>query len=93
MEEILKETEHLLTRGRMEVPLSLCFAATRNDDQLLHQLLRHGSDPNEIDNNGRTAMVCTFMLGKNFHEMRSSADFLSLYANSISRHLWEAIVA
>lgn len=64
MDEILKETEHLLARGRMEVPLSLCFAAMRNDDHLLHQLLRNGSDPNEVDNNGRTAMVCIYYTGE-----------------------------
>ncbi|KAI4379900.1 hypothetical protein MLD38_006139 [Melastoma candidum] len=63
MEEILKETEHLLARGRMEVPLSLGFAATRDDHQLLHQLLRHGSDPNEADKNGRTAMHIAASLG------------------------------
>ncbi|KAI4380946.1 hypothetical protein MLD38_007074 [Melastoma candidum] len=63
MDEILRETEQLLARGRMEVPLSLCFATMRNDVQLLHQLLRHGSDPNEADNNGRTAMHIAASLG------------------------------
>lgn len=58
MEGILTDTEHLLARGRMDLPLSLCFAANRGDDLLLHQLLRRGSDPNELDNNGRTALVC-----------------------------------
>ncbi|KAK2661054.1 hypothetical protein Ddye_007587 [Dipteronia dyeriana] len=56
MEGILTDTEHLLARGRMDLPLSLCFAANRGDDLLLHQLLRRGSDPNELDNNGRTAL-------------------------------------
>lgn len=58
MEEILGETEHMLARGRMGLPLSLCFAAERGDDLLLEQLLKRGSDPNEQDNNGRTALVC-----------------------------------
>ena len=58
MEEILHETEHMLARGRMDLPLTLCFAAARGDDLLLQQLLRRGSDPNEKDNNGRTALVC-----------------------------------
>ncbi|XVE98571.1 hypothetical protein REPUB_Repub03eG0117400 [Reevesia pubescens] len=31
-------------------------SAVRGDDLLLQQLLRRGSDPNEQDNNGRTAM-------------------------------------
>ncbi|XP_038710789.1 potassium channel AKT1-like isoform X1 [Tripterygium wilfordii] len=56
MEGILEHTEHMLAHGRMDVPLSLCFAATRGDDLLLHQLLRRGSDPNELDKNGRTAL-------------------------------------
>ncbi|XP_022751651.1 potassium channel AKT1-like [Durio zibethinus] len=56
MEEILHETEHMLARGRMDLPLSLCFAAARGDDLLLQQLLRRGSDPNEQDNSGRTAL-------------------------------------
>jgi ankyrin repeat protein len=57
MEEILADTEHLLSWGRMCLPLSLCFATTRDDDLLLQQLLRRGSDPNEMDNGGRTALV------------------------------------
>ncbi|XWS73082.1 hypothetical protein CRYUN_Cryun02cG0095200 [Craigia yunnanensis] len=56
MEAILHETKHMLARGRMDLPLSLCFAAVRGDDLLLQQLLRRGSDPNEQDNNGRTAL-------------------------------------
>ncbi|CAK9176309.1 unnamed protein product [Ilex paraguariensis] len=56
MEAILVETEHMLAKGRMDMPLSLCFAAMRGDDLLLHQLLRRGLDPNELDSNGRTSM-------------------------------------
>ncbi|PON57923.1 Voltage dependent potassium channel [Parasponia andersonii] len=56
MEEILTDTENMLARGRMDLPISLCFAATRSDDLLLHRLLSRGSDPNEPDVNGRTAM-------------------------------------
>ncbi|ONH98235.1 hypothetical protein PRUPE_7G237400 [Prunus persica] len=56
MEGVLLETENMLARGRMDLPLSLCFAASRGDDLLLHQLLRRGLDPNESDNNGRTAL-------------------------------------
>ncbi|XP_048133152.1 potassium channel AKT1-like isoform X3 [Rhodamnia argentea] len=63
MEEILDETEHMLTRGNMELPLSLCFAAMRGDDLLLHQLLRRGLDPNEVDKNGRTAMHIAASMG------------------------------
>ncbi|KAG2700062.1 hypothetical protein I3760_07G216200 [Carya illinoinensis] len=56
MEGVLIDTEHMLAQGRMGLPLSLCFAAARGDDLLLHQLLRRGSDPNETDNGGRTAL-------------------------------------
>ncbi|GFY96936.1 shaker pollen inward K+ channel [Actinidia rufa] len=36
METILTDTEHMLAQGRMDLPLSLCFAAIRGDDLLLH---------------------------------------------------------
>lgn len=66
MEGVLVETENMLARGRMDLPLSLCFAALREDDLLLHQLLKRGLDPNESDNNGRTALVpLTFLLFTN----------------------------
>ncbi|XP_028800083.1 potassium channel AKT1 [Neltuma alba] len=56
MKSVLVETENMLARGRMDLPLSLCFAALRGDDLMLHQLLKRGLDPNESDNNGRTAL-------------------------------------
>ncbi|KAL4589734.1 hypothetical protein LXL04_002643 [Taraxacum kok-saghyz] len=56
MEGVLLETENMLARGRMDLPLSLCFATLRGDDQLLLKLLKRGLDPNESDNNGRTAL-------------------------------------
>ncbi|XP_038701134.1 potassium channel AKT1-like [Tripterygium wilfordii] len=56
MEGVLLETENMLARGRMDLPLSICFAALREDDLLVHQLLKRGLDPNESDNNGRTAL-------------------------------------
>ncbi|KAK6945052.1 KHA domain [Dillenia turbinata] len=56
MEGVLMETENMLARGRMDLPLSLCFAALRGDDYLLHQLLKRGLDVNESDNTGRTAL-------------------------------------
>uniref|UniRef100_A0A7N2LDB3 KHA domain-containing protein n=1 Tax=Quercus lobata TaxID=97700 RepID=A0A7N2LDB3_QUELO len=46
----------MLARGRMDLPLSLCFAALRGDDFLLQQLLKRGLDPNELDSNGRTVL-------------------------------------
>ncbi|KAG0485975.1 hypothetical protein HPP92_010054 [Vanilla planifolia] len=56
MESVLRETEIIIARGRMELPLSLSFAVIRGDDLLLHQLLKRGLDPNESDNTGHTAL-------------------------------------
>ncbi|KAM0974547.1 hypothetical protein ACFX2C_017719 [Malus domestica] len=56
MEGVLLETENMLARGRMDLPLSLCFAAIRGYGLLLNQLLKQGLDPNESDNNGRSAL-------------------------------------
>ncbi|XVF49274.1 hypothetical protein PTKIN_Ptkin03bG0255400 [Pterospermum kingtungense] len=56
MQGVLIETENMLARGRMDLPLNLCFATLRGDDLLLLQLLKRGLDPNESDNNGRSAL-------------------------------------
>nr|GEV86244.1 potassium channel AKT1-like [Tanacetum cinerariifolium] len=57
MEAVLVDTENMLSQGRMDVPLSLCFAVTRGDDVLLHKLLRRGGlDSNEMDSSGRTVL-------------------------------------
>ncbi|XP_060208288.1 potassium channel AKT1-like isoform X2 [Lycium barbarum] len=56
MTTVLADIEHMLAQGRMDMPLSLCFAANRGDDLLLRQLLKRGMDPNESDSNGRTVL-------------------------------------
>ncbi|KAJ4958146.1 hypothetical protein NE237_025257 [Protea cynaroides] len=56
MEVVLTETENMLAQGRMDLPLSLCFAVNRGDDHLLHQLLRKGLDPNETNDSDRSAL-------------------------------------
>ncbi|KAH1124574.1 hypothetical protein AAZX31_06G068000 [Glycine max] len=56
MDVILAETEAMLARGKMDMPITTCFAVTRNDDLLLHRLLKRGSDPNELDRSGKTAL-------------------------------------
>lgn len=71
MEGVLVETENMLARGRLDLPLTLCFAALRGDDLLLHHLLKRGLDPNESDNNGRTALV-----SKSFNSLLVKVFFL-----------------
>ncbi|KAE9601842.1 hypothetical protein Lal_00040898 [Lupinus albus] len=56
MDGVLRETENMLARGRIDLPVSLCFAAVRGDDILLRKLLKQGLNPNESDNNGKTAL-------------------------------------
>ncbi|GJV14071.1 potassium channel AKT1-like protein [Tanacetum coccineum] len=53
----LMETENMLARGRLDLPLSLCFAMLRKDDLFLHKLLKRGLDANESDNNGRIDLL------------------------------------
>ncbi|GJU50596.1 reverse transcriptase domain-containing protein [Tanacetum coccineum] len=56
MEGVLVETENMLARGRLDLPLSLCFATLRGDDLILQKLLKRGLDANGSDNNGQTAL-------------------------------------
>jgi len=93
MKGILAETELMLAQGKMDLPLSLCFAAARGDDLLLHQLLKRGSNPNETDKNGRTALVspeipCTnqlphhFSLQEKYQNPHSVCIFFCVYVIS-----------
>nr|KYP51148.1 Potassium channel AKT1 [Cajanus cajan] len=63
MEGVLVEIENMIARGRMDLPVSVCFAAARGEDLLL-QLLKKGMDPNESDNNRRTALHMAASQGK-----------------------------
>ncbi|XP_057537092.1 potassium channel AKT1-like isoform X1 [Amaranthus tricolor] len=54
--ESLAEVEKMISNGRLDLPLSLCFAAVNGDDILMHRLLKRGVDPNESEHNGRTAL-------------------------------------
>ncbi|XP_050890017.1 potassium channel AKT6 isoform X2 [Lathyrus oleraceus] len=57
LDGVMTEIETLLARGKMDLPISLIFAAQKGDDIMLHELLKKGSDPNEIDNKtGKTAL-------------------------------------
>ncbi|KAL2346750.1 hypothetical protein Fmac_000750 [Flemingia macrophylla] len=56
MDVILAETEAMIARGRMDLPITTLFAADRNSDLLLRRLLEKGSDPNEENNDGQTAL-------------------------------------
>ncbi|RWR72382.1 k transporter family protein [Cinnamomum micranthum f. kanehirae] len=94
MEGVLAETENMMAQGRMDLPLSLCFAAVRGDDLLLHQLLKRGLDPNEADNSGRTALHISSSKGS----ANCAALLLHYGADPNSRDsegnipLWEAIL-
>lgn len=68
MKGMLAELETMLAKGKMELPISLLFAASKNDDMLLQQLLKKGSDPNEMDRNRKTTLVrkC-FLLCEHIH--------------------------
>ncbi|MCL7048568.1 hypothetical protein MKW94_011062 [Papaver nudicaule] len=94
MQGILADTENRLAHGKLDLPLSLCFATLRGDEFLLHQLLRKGEDPNESDNSGRTALHiaaakgsenCVFLL-LNYGADPNSRD------SEGNVPLWEALV-
>ncbi|RLN35386.1 hypothetical protein C2845_PM03G21160 [Panicum miliaceum] len=53
---VAEEIEYMMARGQLELPVTLCYAATKGDDFLLHQLLKRGVDPNESDNYWHTAL-------------------------------------
>ena len=60
----------MLARGQLELPVTLCYAASKGDDFLMRQLLKRGVDPNESDNYWHTALVkkiaflCLYILPK-----------------------------
>ncbi|XP_058733995.1 uncharacterized protein LOC131605685 [Vicia villosa] len=94
IEGVLVETGNMLTRGRIDLPVSLYFTASKEEDFLLYELLKRGLNPNESNNNGRTIMHIAASKGKENYVL------LLLYygANPNSRDsygnlaLWEAIL-
>ncbi|CAN8246915.1 unnamed protein product [Cochlearia groenlandica] len=94
MANVLMETENMLTRGKMDLPVNLCFAAIREDDLLLHQLLKRGLDPNESDNNNRTPLHIAASKGS----LNCVLLLLEFYADPNCRDaegnvpMWEAMV-
>ncbi|XP_078149521.1 potassium channel AKT1-like [Carex rostrata] len=60
---VLKEIETMVTRGRLDMPLTLTFAVVRADFSLLQQLLRRGLDPNECDNDYHSPLHIAASMG------------------------------
>ncbi|KAL1556812.1 RAC-alpha serine/threonine-protein kinase [Salvia divinorum] len=94
MEGVLVDIENMIAHGRMDLPLTLCFAALRGDELLLHHLLKRGIDPNESDNNGRTALHIAASQGNEncvLHLLNSGAD-PNCRDSEGSVPLWEAML-
>jgi ankyrin repeat protein len=92
--ELSKEIDQLLAKGRMDVPVSLCFVASIGDTLLMEQLLKRGMDPNESDNNGRTPLHIATANG-----FKDCVNLLLEYEADINSKdedgsvpLWEAIL-
>ncbi|KAF9662465.1 hypothetical protein SADUNF_Sadunf18G0056000 [Salix dunnii] len=98
MEEVLLAAENMLARGRMELPPSLCLAALRGDDLLLQQLLKGGLDPNEADNNGRSALHIAASKGSEncvllLLDYRANPNCRGIfYSIAIPLTIWEILV-
>ncbi|CAN7060462.1 hypothetical protein IGI04_016089 [Brassica rapa subsp. trilocularis] len=94
MASVLLETENMLAKGKLDLPINLFFAAMREDDLLLHQLLKRGQDPNESDNNGRTPLHIAASKGS----LNCVLHLLEYHADPNCRDaegnipLWEAMV-
>lgn len=73
--------ENMIGHGTIDLPLSLCFAAIRGDGHLMHRLLKRGLDPNESENGGRTALVCSFFFPQFFKTLHRSVGHLSLVSD------------
>eukprot|EP01018_Ginkgo_biloba_P022521 Gb_14908 [translate_table: standard] len=93
-QQLSTDIELSLARGRMDVPVSLCFVASRGDSLLMEELLKRGMDPNETDNNSRTPLHIAAEKGYK-DSVRLLLDF-GADVNSKDQHgsvpLWEAIL-
>ncbi|XP_021767778.1 potassium channel AKT1-like isoform X2 [Chenopodium quinoa] len=95
MQAVLVDVEKMLAQGQMDLPLSLCFAAARDDEPLLQHLLKRGCHPDERDMNGRTALHIAAANGN-----ESIANILFAHGaepnikdSEGSIPLWDALVA
>eukprot|EP00252_Welwitschia_mirabilis_P003023 TRINITY_DN13071_c0_g1_i1.p1 TRINITY_DN13071_c0_g1~~TRINITY_DN13071_c0_g1_i1.p1 ORF type:complete len:795 (+),score=94.59 TRINITY_DN13071_c0_g1_i1:117-2501(+) len=92
-DEVTKEVEQVLVRGKASVSVSLPFFASKGDAQALENLLKRGIDPNESDYGNRTALhiatatgseECVKLLVKHGADVNSRDDDGNV-------PLWEAI--
>ncbi|PIA45885.1 hypothetical protein AQUCO_01600259v1 [Aquilegia coerulea] len=94
LEEFLIETVSMLARDKKDLPFSLCFAVSKGDHRLLHELLKRDFYPNEVNENGQTALHIAASVGSE----NCVSLLLDYGADPNSRDsegkvpLWEAIV-
>ncbi|KAF5177803.1 Potassium channel akt1 [Thalictrum thalictroides] len=94
LEEFLTETVSILARDKKDLPFSLCFAVSKGDHRLLHELLKRGFYPNEVNENGQTALHIAASMGS-VHCVRLLLDNGADPNSKDSEGkipLWEAIV-
>ena len=55
--DLMEEIEETIALGRGGMILSLRYAASVGNSELMHQLLVQGTDPDTTDHSGRTPLV------------------------------------
>eukprot|EP01018_Ginkgo_biloba_P019913 Gb_34207 [translate_table: standard] len=88
------EMECMHSHGNLEMPHSLCFAASQGNSHLMEEFLRKGMDPDLGDSNGRTALHIAAARGS-----RQCVLLLLKYGADVNKKdedgntpLWKAII-